>query len=129
MLGCQDRGKELSFCRAGGGDGLGLSTVGNDVGSIDKAVQGTGIIRRRERREICQSRQAFLRVGWEGRIKSSLLVGNTPGFGLSQVFCDLLEQGIMGVMGTHRELAQGRNSIANIRMACNIGIHEFTEDI
>jgi hypothetical protein len=38
------------------------------MGSIDKAVQGTGIIHRWERREICQSRQAFLRVGQEGRI-------------------------------------------------------------
>jgi hypothetical protein len=97
-------------------------------GSINKAMQGTGNICRREPREIRWSRQAFLRVGWEGRIKGSLPVANTLGFGLLQVFYDLLEHGIMGVMGTCRELAQGSDSIADVGTACNIGIHEFTEE-
>ena len=33
----------------------------------------------------------------------------------------------MGVMGTHREFAQGSDSIPNVRMACDVAIHEFTE--
>jgi hypothetical protein len=98
------------------------------MGGIDKTIQSAGIIYRGERREIHQSRQAFLRVGWEGRIKGSLPVDNTPGFGLSYFATDLLEQSVMGVMGTHRELAQGSNSLADIRAACNIGIHAFTEE-
>jgi hypothetical protein len=56
------------------------------MGSINKAMQGTGIILQKGKEgDPPGSRQAFLRVGWEGRIKGSLLVGNTPGFGLLQV--------------------------------------------
>jgi hypothetical protein len=51
-----------------------------------------------------------------------------PRFGLLQVFGNLLEQGIMGVLGTHREFAQGSNGIANVRMAYNVGIQEFTKE-
>jgi hypothetical protein len=41
---------------------------------------------------------------------------------------DLLEQCAVGVMGTHRELAQGSYGVANVRAAYDIGIHEFPKE-
>ena len=55
-------------------------------------------------------------------------IDETPGAGLTKISRDIFEHSIMDGSRYSRELAEGSDVIANIRVTRNVGVHELSKE-